>query len=303
MINTDLSMELTLVQRDILTTLINIYRTENRAVKGEEIAELTDRHPGTIRNQMQSLKALNLVEGIPGPKGGYKATISAYEALNLDATGDVVTPIMKNGIVVDGITASEIVFDKVMKSHECSGSVRVIGNIKGFNVGDEIRIGPTPMNKLYIRGNITGKDITMSQLIFDVTEIISVPRIPVKEVGRRAVRIDANATIQEAARILIRNGVREALVNESSPGLVSMIDIARAIADGRTDLKVSEISSHSFLTVDSKEPISEAVNILGRNDLSQLVVSDSGVLWGIITPADLVRVLKPHHGLQGISLH
>ena len=67
--NLDLTMDLTPVQRDILTALINIYRVEGRAVKGEEIAELIDRNPGTIRNQMQSLKALNLVEGVPGPRG------------------------------------------------------------------------------------------------------------------------------------------------------------------------------------------------------------------------------------------
>ena len=42
-------MDLTPVQRDILTALINIYRVEGRAVKGEEIAELIDRNPGTIR--------------------------------------------------------------------------------------------------------------------------------------------------------------------------------------------------------------------------------------------------------------
>jgi predicted transcriptional regulator len=67
-----MTMDLTQVQRDILTALINIHRGEGRAVKGEEIAELIDRNPGTIRNQMQSLRALNLVEGVPGPKGGYK---------------------------------------------------------------------------------------------------------------------------------------------------------------------------------------------------------------------------------------
>ena len=67
--NIDRIMDLTTVQRDILTALINIHRVEGRAVKGEEIAELIDRNPGTIRNQMQSLKALNLVEGVPGPKG------------------------------------------------------------------------------------------------------------------------------------------------------------------------------------------------------------------------------------------
>ena len=177
-------MELTPVQRDILTALINIYRKEDRAVKGEEIAGLIDRNPGTVRNQMQSLKALNLVEGVPGPKGGYKATGSAYDALSLDTTGDVVVvPIVKNGVVVDGATASEIVFNKVMLSHECGGTVRILGNVKDFNVGDEIRIGPTPVNKLYIRGDVTGRDDTMSRLIFHVKELISVPRIPVKKIS------------------------------------------------------------------------------------------------------------------------
>lgn len=286
-------MELTPIQRDILTALINIYRRDNRAVKGEEIAEIIDRNPGTIRNQMQSLKALNLVEGVPGPKGGYKATGSAYQALNLDTAGDAVTPIMKNGIVVNGATANEIIFDKVMKSNECDGTVRIIGDIRGFNIGDEIRIGPTPVNKLYIRGVIAARDDTMSRLMFHIAEIISVPRITVKEVAKPAVHVSPSASLQEAARILIRNGVREALVGDSSPSLISMIDIARAIADGRTDTKVSDVAAHSFLTIDSNDLIYEAVKVLGRNSLDHLVVSDSGVPWGIITPVDLVRTLAP----------
>ena len=285
-------MELTPVQRDILTALINIYRKEDRAVRGEEIAGLIDRNPGTVRNQMQSLKALNLVEGVPGPKGGYKATGSAFEAISLDAAGDVVVvPIVKNGVVVDGVTASEIVFNKVMFSNECDGSVRILGDVKDFNVGDEIRIGPTPVNKLYIRGNVTGRDDTMSKLIFHVKEIISVPRIPVKKIAQRAVHIDPDVTIQEAARILINNGVRVALVDESSPCLVSMTDITRAAADGKSDLQVKDIMTREFLTIDSQELIFEAVKVLGKSGSNELVVLDSGVHWGIIAPADLIGAL------------
>jgi len=293
--NADRSMDLTPVQRDILTALINIHRGEGRAVKGEEIAELIDRNPGTIRNQMQSLKALNLVEGVPGPKGGYRATGSAYEALSLDATGDVVdVPVVKNGVTVEGASATEIVFNKVMKSHDCGGVVRIIGNVRDFNVGDEIEIGPTPVNKLYIRGKILGRDDTMSRLIFSVSTMISVPRVPIKASARRAVHISPSATLQETARVLIHNGVQEALVDDSSPGLVSMTDITRAIADGKTDLKVSEIMTRGFLTIDADEPIYEAIKMLGRNSASQLVVSESGTLWGIITPADLVKSLTPN---------
>jgi predicted transcriptional regulator len=64
---------------------------------------------------MQSLKTLGLVEGIAGPKGGYRATAATYEALSIDKSGDeVVVPVVRNGVAFEGVTASEIVFDKVM---------------------------------------------------------------------------------------------------------------------------------------------------------------------------------------------
>jgi len=287
-------MDLTPVQRDILTALINIHRVEGRAVKGEEIAELIDRNPGTIRNQMQSLKALNLVEGVPGPKGGYKATGSAYEALNIDATGDVVTvPVVRNGVVVEGTTASEIVFNKVMNTQQCDGVVRIIGNIREFNVGDSIEVGPTPVNKVYIRGKVTGRDDTMSRLIFHIDEMISVPKTAVKAIARRAVRIPANSSLQEASRMMVHNGVSEALVDDSSPGLISLADLARAVAEGRNGQEVREIMNRGFLTIDSEESMYEAIKILGRTGAGQLVVTEQGTAWGIITPADLIKALTP----------
>ena len=84
-----LKIDLTPVQRNVLSDLINLHGQERQAVKGEEIAELMDRPPGTIRNQMQSLKALNLVEAVTGPKGGYKAMAKAYDVrqAGLMATG------------------------------------------------------------------------------------------------------------------------------------------------------------------------------------------------------------------------
>jgi len=290
----DRIMDLTPVQRDILTALINIHRIEGRAVKGEEIAELIDRNPGTIRNQMQSLKALNLVEGVPGPKGGYRATGGAYEALNIDATGDVVTvPVIRNGVLMEGATASEIIFNKVMHSQQCDGVIRVIGNIRDFNVGDEIEVGPTPVNKLYIRGTVRGRDDTMSRLILHIDEMISVPKVAIKKIARRAVRIPPSVSLQEVARILVHNGVQEALVDDSSPGLINLADVTRAVADGRTSQEAREIMTRGFLTIDSEEPIYEAIKMLGKTGASQLVVSEEGVLWGFISPGDLIKSLTP----------
>lgn len=52
----------------MLQELVDLYQDSESPVKGETIAEQIDHNAGTIRNQMQSLKALQLVEGVPGPK-------------------------------------------------------------------------------------------------------------------------------------------------------------------------------------------------------------------------------------------
>ncbi len=292
-----IKIDLTPVQRDTLTTLINLHRQESRAVKGKEIGELMDRNPETIRNQMQSLKALNLVESVTGPKGGYTATAIAYDALSMDNNwdGDEVTvPVVRNGIVVEGASATEIVFNNVMHSTRQSRvSIHIIGNIKDFGVGDEVEVGPTPVSKLYIRGKVVVLDKITSRIVLDITEMISIPRLPVKKVARRAVRISPNASLREASRILVINGAQEALVEDKSPGLVNMVDITRAVAEGRTDLEVREIMTRGFLTINSDTPILEAVKMLGKTGASQLVVLDSGALWGIVTPRNLMECLTP----------
>jgi len=103
------SIELTSSQKTILTALVNLYREQEDAVKGEDIADEVGRNPGTIRNQMQSLKALQLVEGVPGPKGGYKPTAGAYEALELEQMEETASvPLVRNGDPVDDLNVDGI---------------------------------------------------------------------------------------------------------------------------------------------------------------------------------------------------
>jgi Predicted transcriptional regulator, contains C-terminal CBS domains len=54
-------MDLSQIQKEILITLITLYHQTSTAIKGEDIAEVLKRNPGTVRNQMQALKALGLV--------------------------------------------------------------------------------------------------------------------------------------------------------------------------------------------------------------------------------------------------
>ena len=290
-----LKIELTPVQRDTLTTLVKLHRQESRAVKGKEIGELMDRNPETIRIQMRSLKALNLVESVTGPKGGYTASAIAYDALSMGNNGngdEVRVPVVRNGIIVEGASATEIVFNNFRHStRQSCVSIRIMGSIKDFRVGDEVEVGPTPVSKLYIRGKVVLLDNTSSTIVLDITEMISIPRLSVKKVARRAVRISPNTTLREASRILVINGAQEALVEDRYPGLVNMADITRAVAEGRTDLEVREIMTPGFLTINSDAPIFDAVKMLGKTGARQIVVLDGGALWGIITPKDLMGSL------------
>lgn len=166
------SIELTPSQKKILEALVNLYRQTESAVKGEDIAEEVNRNPGTIRNQMQSLKALQLVEGVPGPKGGYKPTANAYDALQIqemDQAADV--PFRHNGELIEEANVQEIDLTSVHHPELCRAEVRLQGSISDFHEGDDITVGPTPLSKLLIVGTLDGKDDTNNSLILTIDDM------------------------------------------------------------------------------------------------------------------------------------
>ncbi len=166
------SIELTPSQKTILQELINLYRESESAVKGEDIADRVDRNPGTIRNQMQSLKALQLVEGVPGPKGGYKPTASAYDALKIqemDQAADV--PFERNGELVEGANVQEIDLTSVHHPELCRAEIKLQGSVADFSEGDTIRVGPTPLSKLVIVGTLEGTDDTNNSVILTIDDM------------------------------------------------------------------------------------------------------------------------------------
>lgn len=163
------SIELTPSQKTILTALINLHRGGEDAVKGENIAEEVDRNPGTIRNQMQSLKALQLVEGVPGPKGGYKPTATAYEALDVQQMDEPASvPLKHNGETVEGVNIEEIDLSSVHHPELCRAEIHIQGSVREYHDGDSVTVGPTPLSRLVIEGTLDGKDDTNNILILRI---------------------------------------------------------------------------------------------------------------------------------------
>lgn len=168
------SIELTSSQKAILIALTNLHREAEDAIKGKDIAEEVDRSAGTIRNQMQSLKALQLVKGVPGPKGGYKPTADAYEALDIDQMGEPASvPLQHDGDSTKNTTVEGIDLSSVHHPELCRAEIHLQGSISDFHEGDSITVGPTPLSKLKVRGTLDAKDDTDSILILEIDEMVA----------------------------------------------------------------------------------------------------------------------------------
>ncbi len=286
-------MELTPVQTEILTTLVNLFHQKGHAVKGVEIASAVNRNPGTVRNQMQALRTLGMVEGVPGPKGGYRPTGQTYDVLDItDQPGERITNIYRNGKFVDDATVCEISFTTVQHPNTCNGRVRVIGDVREFNNGDIIKIGPTPGNKLVIRGKIIGRDDTRNILIFTISDLITLPKRYIREcIHEGYVTIDVNMSIRDAANTLLKHGINGAPVIDDTNivGTVTLANITRALTSGLVNQKVWDIMSEEPITVDGDTPISSAVKLFDQNQVNSIVVVVHRKPYGVVFRTDVLR--------------
>lgn len=288
-------MELTPIQRDIIIVLINLQRQKDRAIRGEEIAEVIQCSPGTIRNQMQLLKALRLVTGFPGPKGGYKHTGAAYDTLRIHQfENESVVPIYKNNMIVNKATASEISFTTVRNPEICSGVVRVIGSIKDFLMDDKLQIGPTPVNRLIIRGEVTGRDDTNNSILFNITEMMSLPKKQIKHyIKYPSLQVDMNASIQEVTKLFILNSTHGAPVEDKGKivGIITFTDIAHAIAQGKPNVLVKDIMTKELITVDGDMQLYDVVKLFQKYNVGRVIVTINGVPKGTLSKTDVLNEL------------
>ena len=285
---------LTSVQKEILQSLINLYRkSKGKSIKGEEIAEIMSRNPGTIRNQMQSLRSLGLVKGVPGPRGGYKPTIEAYHTLNISAIDkEAMVPIFKSGKKVGDLTVAKIEFTSIPHPGECEAAIKVIGNIKQLDLGDKIRVGPTPVNKLTVNGMVVGRDDVDNLLLLDITTMRSIPHKSVLEVAsHNLITLGPSMSIKEAATILSDNNIEGAPVIQDHDvmGILTLSDISKAISQGKETLEVVEVMSKDIITVEKDLMISDAIEVMNKNKIGRVIVVDNNKIpLGIVTRTDLL---------------
>jgi predicted transcriptional regulator len=288
-------MELSLIQKDILITLITLYHQQSHSIKGEEIADMILRNPGTVRNQMQSLKAVGLVDGVPGPKGGYIPTELAYKELNLNQSGaDYDVPISRDGAEVKGAHVQEIDFTTLCHPDICHAVIKLVGSAKIFEIGDKITIGPTPVNKLLIRGEVFGKDESKQSLLIATSEMISLPKQPIKAYMSTPLKsLTSTETLKDAITLFNRNHIHGAPIIDGGhlAGIITISDITKALERGLPlETHLPKVMTHDVVEVPSDIKLFEVIRRFKEREIGRLIVTENGEPVGILTQSDIIRV-------------
>jgi predicted transcriptional regulator len=288
-------MDLSLIQKDILISLISLYHQKSHSIKGEEIAVMIRRNAGTVRNQMQALKAIGLVDGVPGPKGGYIPTALAYKELNLNlSAGDYDVWISRNGEIIKGAKVKEIDFTTLCHPDICHAVIKLFGTVKLFEIGDQITIGPTPVNKLLIRGEVFGKDEVEQSLLIATTEMISLPKKPIKNYMSTPLKtLRSLDSLHDALILFNHNHIHGAPVIEGGTltGIVTMSDIAHAI-EMKLPLTtpVSEVMTAEVVEAPSDVQLFEVIRRFKEREIGRLIVVENGKPVGMLTQSDIIKV-------------
>ena len=201
-------------------------------------------------------------------------------------------PIYKNGQKVEDISVAKIEFTSVPQPGECEAAIKVLGSIKDLNLGDTIRIGPTPVNNLGVTGIIVGRDDMDNILLVDTHTIRSIPKQTVGDIASRdVVSFKVDCSVKEAARKLVDNEIDGAPVIKDGKviGVFTLTDLVNSIANDNEDKKVGELMSTNVVIVNEDLKIANAIDIMLKKSISRLIVADNNqTLLGIVTRTDLL---------------
>jgi len=284
--------------KEILAGLVYLHERKKKSIKGEEIAAFIDKTAGTVRNQMQTLRALGYVDGIPGPKGGYIPTLKAYEVLRFEQSEYFIeVPVYQNNEKVEGLIVQQIIFSNVSDPKACRCIIKILGNTQKIHEGAMLKIGPTPINKIMVIGKVIGRNDADEEILLATKSISSVPRYKVSDVivNQKLVSFNPNTTISECEEILIRNKIEAAPVveNKKTIGIISLRDIVWAIIEKKEVNTVKEIMETNPFTISTNAQLTDTITIMKKNKVKRVVIIDSNTQEpkGIISMTDIINLM------------
>ena len=110
----------------------------------------------------------------------------------------------------------------------------------------------------------------------------------VSEIMRKAVVVDSNIKVKEAAKIMSEKGIGSLIIFKDNKikGILTERDVIKNIS--KSDSNIEKIMSKNVITIKFDSDVEEAVKLLKNNDIKRLPVVKDKKLVGIITITDII---------------
>lgn len=110
----------------------------------------------------------------------------------------------------------------------------------------------------------------------------------VKEAMNKAVVIEADIKIRDAAKIMSERGIGSLIVmsKEKIVGIITDTDIMRNI--DKLDSQISKIMSRNVVCIDAEESLDEVARLMAEKKIKRLPALKKEKLVGIITATDII---------------
>ncbi|MCX6748724.1 MAG: CBS domain-containing protein [Candidatus Pacearchaeota archaeon] len=110
----------------------------------------------------------------------------------------------------------------------------------------------------------------------------------IKDIMNKAVAIDHDIKLKEAARIMADKNIGSLIVinKEKILGIITEKDIMDNIS--RLDSKISSVMTKNVVTIDQEESVDNAARTMRDNKIKRLPVVKNEKLAGIITATDVI---------------
>lgn len=106
--------------------------------------------------------------------------------------------------------------------------------------------------------------------------------------------IDADATVASAARALTERGIGSLIVGEDRiEGIITETDVVASIVEEHDPARMSvrELMSSPVVTARPTDTVRRAGELMGKNQVKKLPVTEEGRPVGIVTTTDLAHFL------------
>jgi predicted transcriptional regulator len=169
-----------------------------------------------------------------------------------------------------------------------------VGSAKLFEIGDQISIGPTPVNKLLIRGEVFGRDESTQALLIATSEMVSLPKKPIKNYMSTPLKaLKSSNTLHEALLLFNHEHIHGAPVIDDGKlvGIITVSDIARAVEKEQSlKTRVADLMTSDVVEASSDTKLFEVIRRFKEREIGRLIVVENKKPVGILTQSDVIRV-------------